>query len=446
MKLRKIILALPLALMLTASLGVSQSGGSGSNNGNGTVTGNGSATLSNSNSGADASIINNSTTNNNSTNQRQFNQALPGPSDTVFPGYAPKNDSCHVLYPPPLRNPTMDEVRSMAKGNKLDKHQMHIDVVDRKAVTKTGDPVDVHLVPYWAKLIAFSDDIILASVIIPGKYLHTEEELLGVALLEAEKVSHARRYSVMECPEVVSHTSSHGGGIGAAGADVPGSGSTANAFSLGFSFGTNNAEQQEHQIIYVLALNDNGHYDAPGTQRQPDSAQAAAPTPPPAPQPQPTPTPPPPPQAAVAPAPAPQAPQPPAPAPAPTAPLAPQVAQTPPPDLCSNIQPLTILFVFNHYEVKPEYLDGIKAMAGWVKDHPMCKVQVQGHASREGSVNYNIVLGNNRSDAVYNLLLADGAPKDKLEYASLGKDFPKSDYEPLNRRVILVVQGSASGQ
>jgi outer membrane protein OmpA-like peptidoglycan-associated protein len=428
MKNRGVILTL-LAFALTASLGLSQTSGSGSGNGSVNVGGNGSGAASN--SGAVANITTNSVTN--STNRPQFIQALPGSSDPTFPGYAQRNDSCHLLYLPSLRHLTMNEVRSMAKGNKLDKHQMHVDVVDAKAIAPNDDPIEI--VPYWVDAIAWPDDRTLASVVIPGKYLHTEEELLGVALLKAKEISHARRYSIKVCPVLVSHTSSHGGGIGAAGADVPGTGSTGQAFSLGFSFGANNASQQEHEIIEVSALND-GPVDPPAVQKQPDLPQAPAPTTPP-----PQPVAPPPVQTVrIEVAVVPQAPQPPAPPPAPA-----PTASAAPPDTC-DLPQFVVHFDFDKSIVHDEELAGIKSIAAWLLSHPSCRVQVEGHASAEASFDYNAALGRRRSKAVYDLLIAAGAKEQVVQFASLSKDFPASEHLPENRRVILRVIGAASGK
>lgn len=85
-------------------------------------------------------------------------------------------------------------------------------------------------------------------------------------------------------------------------------------------------------------------------------------------------------------------------------------------------------------------------VAQWVINHPECEIQIQGHTDKVASENYNWALGGRRATAVYNLLIADGAPKEKLQKASLGKDLPKGDYDKENRRVILRVLTSASGK
>ncbi len=88
----------------------------------------------------------------------------------------------------------------------------------------------------------------------------------------------------------------------------------------------------------------------------------------------------------------------------------------------------------------------IAKIAAWLQRHPTCTVQVEGHASKEGTYNYNAGLGRRRSKAVYDLLVAAGAKNEVIQFVSLSKDFPASEHLPENRRVILRIIGGASGK
>jgi len=414
---------LTLMLALAASLGFSQDTGTGGT----------SAASSNNNANAVVYIGGSS--------GRSYTSSYAGvvSSPGAYPGYAPENGACRLFWSPSERILSMDEIRSMANGAKLGKDKIHSTPVNSQAIPDNQDPIE--FTQYNSQVpgpggIFYTDDKTLASVVVQGKYLHTSEEALGVALLEAKRISHTSRVTVIECPEVESLTKGRSIGLGGSVAETTGAGAVATSTSAGFSFGTSRSGRQEHKIFYVYALN-KGEVIAPWAKEEQEAKARAKNSPPSAPQPTPTPQPAPPPAPAKV-----DAPAPPPPAPAPVA------AAAPAPIAACDIPQLTIYFEFNRSEVKPEYRENIRTMADWLKGHSAtCKVQVQGHASKEASEHYNDPLGNDRARAVYNLLLAYGAPQSAmLEHASLGKDFPKGEFEKENRRVILVVQGPSSGR
>ncbi len=153
------------------------------------------------------------------------------------------------------------------------------------------------------------------------------------------------------------------------------------------------------------------------------------------------------------------APQPaPAPAPAPRAVEAPQPVAKPeapkPPSVVSLSS--TELFEFNKAALTPharEVLD--REVVAKVKDLGVVRyINVNGHADRLGSPQYNQKLSEKRAEAVRSYLVSKGVPGDKVETFGFGKTAPvkacpeqknrKALIECLapNRRVVVEIQGT----
>jgi len=449
---RGMALATLLVLLLAAtSLGLSQTNNGGTGN---TGSGNGAS----SNAGAQA-IINN----NQAPGHAGFISAAPGVGITAVPGYAPEDGVCYVYWPAIMRVLTMEAIRSLASGAK---YKEGPDFNWAAAFTNKPNNDPIELVPYNSESNnTWIGDAFLGSVKIRGKYGYTPEQTLAVALLKAKEKTQTRRVAVVGCSSTELDTKAGGWGLGFSGAYTPPSGTYASAVTMGISRGTSRTGREEHLVLHVIAMNDwptdTPHAAPPAQEAPPPSPQAPAqPAQQAAPQPAPAQQAPPVSSASPQTAPPSSPPQPQQQAPAPVA------AQAPPPtapapsqaleslassnscSICGTIPEFTIYFLYNSYEIDPKYDEGIRVMAQWLKDHPSCKVQVQGHASKEASKDYNYVLGNHRAEAVYNRLISYGAPPDPngLNYASPGKVFPRGEYGEQNRRVILVIQGPASGR
>jgi OOP family OmpA-OmpF porin len=159
-----------------------------------------------------------------------------------------------------------------------------------------------------------------------------------------------------------------------------------------------------------------------------------------------------------APKPAPQAAPAPAPAPAPRAVETPRPVakpEAPKPPSVVNLS-ATELFEFNKATLTPharEVLD--REVVAKLKDLGAVRyVNVNGHADRLGSAQYNQRLSEKRAEAVRGYLLSKGVPGDKVETFGFGKTSPakscpdqksrKALIECLapNRRVVVEIQGS----
>ena len=88
----------------------------------------------------------------------------------------------------------------------------------------------------------------------------------------------------------------------------------------------------------------------------------------------------------------------------------------------------------------PAYLDVVRAHGEYLKNNPATRANLEGHTDERGSREYNIALGQRRSDAVMNLLIAQGVQPSQLSSVSFGEEKPAvygsgEDAWSKNRRV-----------
>ena len=84
----------------------------------------------------------------------------------------------------------------------------------------------------------------------------------------------------------------------------------------------------------------------------------------------------------------------------------------------------TILFDYDKFEVKDEYRSLVEAHARYLRDNPNAKMLIQGNADERGSREYNVSLGQRRSDSVKKMLMLLGAKEAQVESVSLGEEKP----------------------
>ena len=84
----------------------------------------------------------------------------------------------------------------------------------------------------------------------------------------------------------------------------------------------------------------------------------------------------------------------------------------------------SIYFDFDRYQIKSDYATIIAAHARFLITHPTVKIFVEGNCDDRGSPEYNIALGQRRSDSVQRALLALGVPKRQIESVSYGAERP----------------------
>ncbi len=105
----------------------------------------------------------------------------------------------------------------------------------------------------------------------------------------------------------------------------------------------------------------------------------------------------------------------------------PGAAKTPAGALKDPSSPLSrrqIFFDYDKFDVKDEYRPVVEAHAKYLRENPNAKMLVQGNADERGSREYNVALGQRRSDNVKKMLVLLGAREAQVEAVSLGEEKP----------------------
>ena len=84
----------------------------------------------------------------------------------------------------------------------------------------------------------------------------------------------------------------------------------------------------------------------------------------------------------------------------------------------------SVYFAFDFYEVSPEYAAVVEAHAKWLAANPEVKIVIQGNTDERGGREYNLALGQKRSEAVLQRLQLLGIPSSRIEAVSFGKEKP----------------------
>lgn len=111
-----------------------------------------------------------------------------------------------------------------------------------------------------------------------------------------------------------------------------------------------------------------------------------------------------------------------------------------PPDDMNGELTMIIYFDFDQSELRPEYADLLSRHSVRLSNSSRSSVRLEGHADERGSREYNIGLGERRSQTVRRMLLIQGAATNQISTVSFGEERPASfgsdeaSYE-LNRRV-----------
>ena len=87
----------------------------------------------------------------------------------------------------------------------------------------------------------------------------------------------------------------------------------------------------------------------------------------------------------------------------------------------------SVYFDFNEYTVQTKYQKTLSAHASYLKANAKQKVIIQGNTDERGTAEYNLALGQRRSDAVRKSLNLMGVSDDQMEAVSFGKEKPKAE-------------------
>lgn len=104
--------------------------------------------------------------------------------------------------------------------------------------------------------------------------------------------------------------------------------------------------------------------------------------------------------------------------------------------------PLTmvIYFDFDQSDLRAEYADVLARHAAGLSNNSPASMRLEGHADERGSREYNIGLGERRSQAVRRMLLLQGGSSEQISTVSFGEERPAAfgsdeDSYQQNRRV-----------
>jgi peptidoglycan-associated lipoprotein len=84
----------------------------------------------------------------------------------------------------------------------------------------------------------------------------------------------------------------------------------------------------------------------------------------------------------------------------------------------------SVYFDYDKFDVKDEFKPLIEAHAKFLRENASAKMLIQGNADERGSREYNVGLGQRRSDAVKKMLTLLGARESQIESVSLGEEKP----------------------
>lgn len=102
-----------------------------------------------------------------------------------------------------------------------------------------------------------------------------------------------------------------------------------------------------------------------------------------------------------------------------------------------------VYFDFDSYTIKPDFQSLIDGHARFLKANPSRHISIEGHTDERGGREYNLALGQKRSEAVRRALTLLGVNDAQIEAVSFGKEKPAAqgtgeDVWAQNRRAEIV--------
>ncbi len=83
-----------------------------------------------------------------------------------------------------------------------------------------------------------------------------------------------------------------------------------------------------------------------------------------------------------------------------------------------------VFFDYDKYNIRDDARAALQKDADWMKRWPSTKVTVEGHCDSRGTAEYNLALGERRSNAVKDYLVSLGIAADRIAAVSKGKEQP----------------------
>lgn len=95
-------------------------------------------------------------------------------------------------------------------------------------------------------------------------------------------------------------------------------------------------------------------------------------------------------------------------------------------DPANPLSKRSIYFDFDSYSVKPDYQSVVETHARYLGANSAKKIVIEGHTDDRGGREYNLALGQKRSEAVKQRLQLLGVTDGQVETVSFGKEKPKA--------------------
>jgi peptidoglycan-associated lipoprotein len=92
----------------------------------------------------------------------------------------------------------------------------------------------------------------------------------------------------------------------------------------------------------------------------------------------------------------------------------------------SPLSKRSVYFDFDSYVVRDEFKPLVEAHARYLQQNRSARMTIQGNTDERGSREYNIALGQRRSEAVKRMMLLLGATEPQIETVSFGKEKPRN--------------------
>jgi peptidoglycan-associated lipoprotein len=87
----------------------------------------------------------------------------------------------------------------------------------------------------------------------------------------------------------------------------------------------------------------------------------------------------------------------------------------------------SIYYDLDKFDIKDEYRGMVEAHAKYLRENPASRMLIQGNTDERGSREYNVGLGQRRSDGVKRMLVLLGARDSQIESVSLGEEKPQAE-------------------
>jgi peptidoglycan-associated lipoprotein len=92
-----------------------------------------------------------------------------------------------------------------------------------------------------------------------------------------------------------------------------------------------------------------------------------------------------------------------------------------------SFAPEVLYFAFDDYTLNMDAQNKLTSLGDYIKNNAGVSVQIEGHCDERGTVEYNLALGQRRSESVKSFLVRLGVDPNSLSTISYGEERPKDE-------------------